>query len=129
MVRITISGVIDPDGDAVDVSATNVFQDEPVNAPGDGSGNTSPDAFLEPLSVRAERSGGGDGRVYTLSLLPTTDAAADASAMCSCAFLMIKVAERTASTAAAIRFGHALNGPGSLPSRALKLLASPGSGN
>jgi hypothetical protein len=64
---ITISGVTDPDGDSVTITATGVTQDEPVNAKGDG--NTSPDAILQAgvASVRTERSGNGDGRVYQIS--------------------------------------------------------------
>ncbi len=64
MVSIGISGVTDPDGDPVSITATSVFQDEPV--PG-----TSPDATLSPLAVRAERNGNpktpGNGRVYHVS--------------------------------------------------------------
>ena len=50
------------------IAATSVSQDEPVKLTGSGSGNTSPDATLSPLTVRAERDGNpqipGDGRVY-----------------------------------------------------------------
>lgn len=46
-------------------------QDEVVAENGIGSGSTSPDAELSPLSVRAERNGRptspGDGRVYQIS--------------------------------------------------------------
>jgi hypothetical protein len=44
-----------------------VTQDEPVA--GVGSGDTSPDAVLQPAGVlvRAERAGSGNGRVYRLS--------------------------------------------------------------
>jgi hypothetical protein len=64
---VAISGVTDPDGDPVTVTATGVTQDEPVNAKGDG--NTSPDAIIQAgtASVRAERSGNGDGRVYQIA--------------------------------------------------------------
>ncbi len=67
LVRITIDGVIDPDGDPVSITPTDVVQDEAVDAP--GSGNTAPDARLAPLAVRAERSGQGDGRVYTIAFV------------------------------------------------------------
>jgi cysteine-rich repeat protein len=71
MVPISILGVTDPDGDAVTITATGVSQDELVKATGTGSGNTSPDATLSPLAVRAERDGNpqspGDGRVYHIS--------------------------------------------------------------
>jgi hypothetical protein len=64
MVLIAIDGVVDPDGDRVLITATDAAQDEPVDAP--GSGNTAPDVRLDPLAVRAERSGQGDGRIYTI---------------------------------------------------------------
>jgi hypothetical protein len=72
---ITVSGVTDPDGDPVTVTVTGVTQDEPVNGLGDG--DTSPDAVLSnppsnKVSVRAERSGLGDGRVYHI-LFTATD--------------------------------------------------------
>jgi hypothetical protein len=62
MQAISVLGITDPDGQPVSVSVTSVFQDEPTNGTGDG--DTAPDATLSPLSVRAERSGNGDGRVY-----------------------------------------------------------------
>jgi hypothetical protein len=66
-VPIAITGVTDPNGLAVKITVTGVTQDEPVNAKGDG--NTSPDAVIQAgaASVRAERSGNGNGRVYQLS--------------------------------------------------------------
>jgi hypothetical protein len=66
-VPIAIMGVTDPNGGAVPITVTGVTQDEPVNAKGDG--NTSPDAVIQAgaASVRAERSGKGNGRVYELS--------------------------------------------------------------
>lgn len=66
-VPVVVTGVTDPEGDAVTVTVTSVTQDEPVNAKADG--NTSPDAVIQAgaASVRAERSGKGNGRVYQLS--------------------------------------------------------------
>ncbi|MDP1769391.1 MAG: hypothetical protein Q8L74_11385 [Nitrospirota bacterium] len=66
-VPIVVMGVTDPDGDAVTITVTSVTQDEPVN--GQGDGNTSPDAVIQAgaVSVRAERSGKGNGRVYQVS--------------------------------------------------------------
>jgi hypothetical protein len=52
MVPIRIDGVVDPDGDRVAITATDVVQDEPADAP--GSGDTAPDAQLSPLAVRGE---------------------------------------------------------------------------
>jgi subtilisin-like proprotein convertase family protein len=62
---ITVEGVTDPDGDAVSITITAIFQDESIN--GQGDGDTCPDGTgvgTSTASVRAERSGLGDGRVY-----------------------------------------------------------------
>ena len=63
--RIGIVGVTDSDGDPLTISATSIFQDEPVNG--------EPDAVLSPLAVRAERGGSGDGRVYHINFTVTDD--------------------------------------------------------
>ena len=68
--NITIEGVTDPDGDTVSITITAIFQDESVN--GQGDGNTCPDGTgvgTSTASVRAERSGLGDGRVYHISFV------------------------------------------------------------
>lgn len=65
---VSILGVTDPDGDTVTLSVTGITQDEAVNAP--GSGNTAPDGAglgTDVAQVRAERAGGGDGRVYGIA--------------------------------------------------------------
>jgi uncharacterized repeat protein (TIGR01451 family) len=68
----SITGVTDPDGGTISVTITGIWQDEPTNGLGDGdtavdgqigSGNT--------FAVRAERSGTGDGRVYTIYFTAT----------------------------------------------------------
>jgi len=58
---------VDPDGDPVTITVTGVTQDEPIKGP--GAGATCPDAVIADgqASVRAERSGGGNGRVYVIS--------------------------------------------------------------
>jgi hypothetical protein len=63
--RIGIVGITDSDGDPFTISATSIFQDEPVNG--------EPDAVLSPLAVRAERDGSGDGRVYHINFTVTDD--------------------------------------------------------
>ena len=63
----SIIGITDVDGDPLTVSITGITSDEPVDAPGMGDGKTSPDAVIgtgNAFQVRAERQGGGDGRVY-----------------------------------------------------------------
>src|SRR5262249_47955970 len=68
-VAITVEGVTDPDGDPVAIEITSIAQDEPRDGTGDGA--TCPDATglgTDTASVRAERSGGGDGRVYHIAV-------------------------------------------------------------
>jgi hypothetical protein len=68
MVAVAITGIADPDGNAV-VTITSVTQDEPANGLGDG--DTPVDAIISAdgtfVLLRAERSGKGDGRVYRVS--------------------------------------------------------------
>ncbi len=65
LVDIDVLGVTDPDGDAVTTTVVSIFQDEPTDGLGDG--DTAPDGFglgTPTATVRAERAGNGDGRVY-----------------------------------------------------------------
>ena len=63
---ITITGVSDPEQQALSITITGVTQDEPTNGLGDG--DTGTDAVLQGATVllRAERSGNRDGRVYVI---------------------------------------------------------------
>ncbi len=64
-VPIDVLGVTDPDGDPVTITVDGISQDEPVNGLGDG--DTAPDGAgvgTSTAQVRAERAGGGNGRVY-----------------------------------------------------------------
>lgn len=67
LVPVGITGVADPNNDAVWITVTGVTQDEPTNGLGDG--DTGPDAVIQEDKVllRAERSGSGNGRVYRVS--------------------------------------------------------------
>lgn len=67
LVPITINAVTSASNPAVSITILGVTQDEPVNGTGDG--DTSPDAVIQGNTVllRAERSGGGNGRVYRVS--------------------------------------------------------------
>jgi hypothetical protein len=71
LVPITIDGVMDPDDDPLTITPSSVTQDEEANAGGIGQRNASPDATLNPLTVRRERNGTektlGNGRVYHIS--------------------------------------------------------------
>lgn len=80
LVPISVLDVIDPSGGTVTINFTSVVQDEPVN--GTGSGDTSPDATgvgTANASVRSERSGNGDGRVYHLSFSATSSSGGSCS--------------------------------------------------
>jgi hypothetical protein len=68
MQTLQVLGVTDPDGDVVSLTLSGITQDEPVDGP--GSGQTAPDAEgvgQSEARLRAERAGGGDGRVYAIS--------------------------------------------------------------
>jgi CSLREA domain-containing protein len=65
-VPIEITGVTNPGGGPVTITVTSIFQDEPVTDGPDGTGVGTSTA-----SVRAERDGGGDGRVYHISFTAT----------------------------------------------------------
>ena len=71
-VPITIAGVADPDGGRATITVDSIFQDEAVDAR--GSGNTAPDGRgvgTGAAQVRAERVGGGNGRVYHIAFTAT----------------------------------------------------------
>jgi len=70
---IEIVGIETADGSDATIHVTAVFQDEPVDWTGDG--DTAPDAILDGsggVSLRRERSGLGDGRIYQVDY-ETTD--------------------------------------------------------
>jgi|GEM_PF-890325 len=66
MVAVTVDGVTDADDDPITITFEGVSQDESVDDTGDGA--FCPDAEIadagSAVSLRAERSGLGDGRVY-----------------------------------------------------------------
>jgi hypothetical protein len=66
MKAIQLVGVTDPENANIVVTILGVTQDEPINGLGDG--DTAPDAIIQGDSalIRAERAGGGNGRVYQI---------------------------------------------------------------
>ena len=73
-VKVSVTGVTDPDGDPVAISITSITQNEALNAMGDR--NTCPDATgvgTATASLRAEREGSGDGRVYHIGFTADDD--------------------------------------------------------
>jgi hypothetical protein len=66
------SDLCDASVDINDVVISQVTSDEPEDAVGNGDGNTLNDIVITPdcksLQLRKERAGGGDGRVYTITL-------------------------------------------------------------
>jgi len=67
-VEIILKGITDVDGDSISFNIDSITQDEPNK--GLGKGDKSPDGFgvgTETASIRVERDGGGDGRVYEIS--------------------------------------------------------------
>ena len=72
-VGITIEGVTDPDGDNVTITITNITSDEPTaSIEGAGGAEHAPDASgvgTATASLRAERSGDGNGRVYEITFV------------------------------------------------------------
>jgi hypothetical protein len=77
---VGVLGVTDPDGDPVTWTVTGITQDEPVL--GHGTGHTAPDGAgvgSDGALLRAERRGGGNGRVYRVSFLATDARGASAA--------------------------------------------------
>jgi len=70
MNSVTVNMVAsDDDGDNLTITITSIFQDEKVNAKGDGK--TSPDGEItgdNTVDLRAESSGNGDGRIYVVTI-------------------------------------------------------------
>ncbi len=68
---VGLGGATDPDGDPVTLYVTGVTQDESPGGHGRGHGRSEADAQqgADPwkVSLRAERDGGGDGRVYRIA--------------------------------------------------------------
>ncbi|HEX8178042.1 MAG TPA: hypothetical protein VF525_00725 [Pyrinomonadaceae bacterium] len=67
LIAVSIQGVTDADGDPVTIRVTRVMQDEATNDKGDG--DKCPDASgvgTASAQLRAERSGKGNGRFYTI---------------------------------------------------------------
>jgi hypothetical protein len=76
-------GPITPSAD--NVAITCVSSDEPEDVSGGGDGHTRNDIVIVDgtrVRVRAERQGGGNGRVYTIGFVARDDAGNEASGAC-----------------------------------------------
>jgi hypothetical protein len=81
LVKVELAGATDPDGDPVAIEVGTVTQDEPVHQKSrhKGASRAAPDAFKKSgrpavVFLRAERRGGGDGRVYRIAFTATDGA-------------------------------------------------------
>ena len=103
---ITLGGATDPDGDPVTLTITGVTQDEALDGLGDG--DTAPDAKAGPKShqvyLRAERSGGGDGRVYRISFAGSDGAGGTCTGSAN-----VSVPHDQGKTGAAVDSGQTVN--------------------
>jgi len=71
-VPIEILGVNDPDNDSIDISIQCIFQDEELNTTGDGNTEYDGEGIdASTASVRSERSGNENGRVYHIDYIAT----------------------------------------------------------
>ena len=79
LIPLTITGVRDPNDDSITLTVLSVTSDEPVNGLGDG--DTTPDAVITDgrASVRAERAGSRNGRVYVVNFIATDTQGASCS--------------------------------------------------
>jgi len=74
MVDITVNYSVTDNCGPVTTSLS-VSSNEPINGTGDG--DTSPDWVVvdaQHVQLRAERAGGGDGRIYTITIAATDSA-------------------------------------------------------
>ena len=76
-VDVSIMGVTDLDNDPVTITIDAITSDEPTSSDeGSGGANHAPDAYgvgTDTASVRAERSGDSDGRVYVIYFTASDD--------------------------------------------------------
>jgi hypothetical protein len=67
-----VAGVTDPLGGPISIVVTSITQDEPLNGNGDGNTVCDGDGVGGSVAqIRAERAGGGDGRVYVIHYTAT----------------------------------------------------------
>jgi|GEM_PF-649418 len=68
-VPVTVSGATDIEGDAITISVSSIFQDEPTNGTGDGDTPLDGQGIgSDTAQVRAERKGNGNGRYYHITI-------------------------------------------------------------
>jgi len=72
-------------GCCIEAKIISVSSSEPDDAKGGGDGNTTRDCYVvddQTVKLRAERQGGGDGRVYTITLSASDGAGNTSEATC-----------------------------------------------
>ena len=103
-VSINVLGVTDPDEeDAVTITIDSIFQDEPVDVPGNSDGNTTPDGQglgTATAEVRAERADNLNGRVYHIGFT-----ASDGNSNSCSGEVLVSVAKSQDSGGAAVDDG------------------------
>ena len=77
-VEVAIEGVSDPEGDPVSLEVVAIHQDEPVAGPGNGHSPDGSGLGTATASLRSERDGGGDGRVYAITFVARDPSGAEA---------------------------------------------------
>lgn len=78
MVNVDILGVTDPEGSPVAIQITGITQNEPVS----GAGGLSPDGAgigLSTASLRSERNGNGQGRIYRITFIAKDELGAEST--------------------------------------------------
>jgi len=80
-----VSDICDVDVGVDDIIITSVSSDEPEDAKGGGDGKTKDDIVIvdsQTVKLRAERKGGGNGRVYTINFKVTDASGNTATGSC-----------------------------------------------
>lgn len=78
MIAVEVLGVTDPEGSAVTIEVTGITQDEPVSSPDPKHAPDATGIGSATASLRAERHGNGNGRVYEIRFRASDEQGASA---------------------------------------------------